>query len=392
MSFRFVITATLAALFVGALAWFNFLFKPNMIKGFISAQVPPPATVTSEKARNEQWIEQLTSIGTLFSSHGVDVTSQVAGIVTEVHAASGSDVQQGAPLVQLDIAVEQADLASAKATLAEAEVAFQRQSNLVAKQVTSEANVDTARAKRDTAQAAVNRIEAVIAQKSIKSPVSGRLGIRKVERGQYVSPGMTLVTVQQLDPIRADFPMPEQAIGKLRVGQQIEIGVDAYPNKVFKGTIESLDARVAQDTRTLLVRGSLPNPERKLLPGMFANVTVLVGNPRQVVTVPRTALSYSLYGDSLYLVKAATPPAGDDDAKAGQAKAAAASATGERKLVAERRFIKVGQSRDDRVAIIDGVAAGEEVVTTGQLKLNPGAAIRIDNAQPLVRPEERPKE
>ncbi|HEX5999700.1 MAG TPA: efflux RND transporter periplasmic adaptor subunit [Hyphomicrobiaceae bacterium] len=392
MSFRFVITATLAALFVGALAWFNFLFKPNMIKGFISAQVPPPATVTSEKARNEQWIEQLTSIGTLFSSHGVDVTSQVAGIVTEVHAASGSDVQQGAPLVQLDIAVEQADLASAKATLAEAEVAFQRQSNLVAKQVTSEANVDTARAKRDTAQAAVNRIEAVIAQKSIKSPVSGRLGIRKVERGQYVSPGMTLVTVQQLDPIRADFPMPEQAIGKLRVGQQIEIGVDAYPNKVFKGTIESLDARVAQDTRTLLVRGSLPNPERKLLPGMFANVTVLVGNPRQVVTVPRTAVSYSLYGDSLYLVKAATPPAGDDGAKAGEAKAAAASATGERKLVAERRFIKVGQSRDDRVAIIDGVAAGEEVVTTGQLKLNPGAAIRIDNAQPLVRPEERPKE
>ncbi len=392
MSFRFVITATLAALFVGALAWFNFLFKPNMIKGFISAQVPPPATVTSEKARNEQWIEQLTSIGTLFSSHGVDVTSQVAGIVTEVHAASGSDVQQGAPLVQLDIAVEQADLASAKATLAEAEVAFQRQSNLVAKQVTSEANVDTARAKRDTAQAAVNRIEAVIAQKSIKSPVSGRLGIRKVERGQYVSPGMTLVTVQQLDPIRADFPMPEQAIGKLRVGQQIEIGVDAYPDKVFKGTIESLDARVAQDTRTLLVRGSLPNPERKLLPGMFANVTVLVGNPHQVVTVPRTAVSYSLYGDSLYLVKAATPPAGDDDAKAGQAKAAAASATGERKLVAERRFIKVGQSRDDRVAIIDGVAAGEEVVTTGQLKLNPGAAIRIDNAQPLVRPEERPKE
>jgi membrane fusion protein (multidrug efflux system) len=336
--------------------------------------------VTSEPAKTEKWIEQLTSIGTLISSHGVDVTSQVAGIVTEVNAESGSEVERGAPLVQLDIAVEQADLASAKAVLAEAEVAFQRQSDLIAKRVTSEANLDTARAKRDTAQAAVNKIEAVIAQKSIKSPVSGRLGIRKVEKGQYVSPGMTLVTVQALDPIRVDFPMPEQAIGKLRVGQQIDIGVDAFPGEVFKGRIESLDARVAQDTRTLLVRGSLANPQRKLLPGMFANLVVLVGEPRDVVTVPRTAVTYSLYGDSLYVVK----PAGETTEGAAPA--------GERKLIADRRFIKTGQARDDRVAVVSGVAAGEQVVTTGQLKLNPGAAIRIDNAQPLARPEERPKQ
>jgi membrane fusion protein, multidrug efflux system len=384
MRLRFIITGILAALFVGALAWFNFSFKPNLIKTIISSQVPPPATVTSELARTEQWIEQLTSIGTLISSHGVDVTSQVAGIVTEVLAESGSDVEQGTPLVQLDIAVELADLASAKAVLAEAEVAFKRQANLIEKQVTSEANLDTARSKRDTALAAVNKIEAVIAQKTIKAPVSGRLGIRKVERGQYVSVGMTLVTLQALDPIRADFPMPEQTIGKLKVGQTIEIAVDAYPGTVFKGTIESLDARVAQDTRTLLVRGSLPNRERKLLPGMFANITVLVGDARQVVTVPRTAVTYSLYGDSLYVVKALDQPA---DAAAGEA-----AKDGARKLMAERRFVKTGQARDDRVAITAGVAAGDEVVTTGQLKLNPGAAIKVDNGQPLVRPEERPKQ
>jgi membrane fusion protein (multidrug efflux system) len=387
MKFRFVVTGILAALFVGALAWFNFTFKPNMIRTIMSSQVPPPATVTSETAKTEQWIEQLSSIGTLISSHGVDVTSQVAGIVTEVYATSGSDIEQGAPLVQLDVSVEEADLASAKAVLAEAEVAFRRQVDLIEKRVTSEANLDTARSKRDTAQAAVAKIEAVIAQKTIKAPVTGRLGIRKVERGQYVSPGMTLVTLQALDPIRADFPMPEQAIGKLRVGQQIEIAVDAYPGKVFKGTIESLDARVAQDTRTLLVRGSLPNPQRKLLPGMFANITVLVGDPRPVVTVPRTAVTYSLYGDSLYVVKTPDQPA---DAGAGQA--AAASKDGARKFVAERRFVKTGQARDDRVAITSGVATGDEVVTTGQLKLNPGAAIRVDNGQPLVRPEERPKQ
>jgi membrane fusion protein, multidrug efflux system len=283
--------------------------------------------------------------------------------------------------------VATASLESAKAVLAEAEVAFKRQADLIEKKVTSEASLDTARSKRDTAQAAVNKIEAVIAQKTINAPVSGRLGIRKVERGQYVSPGMTLVTVQALDPMRADFPMPEQAIGKLRVGQRIEIAVDAYPDKVFNGTIESLDARVAQDTRTLLVRGSLPNPERQLLPGMFANVTVLVGDARPVVTVPRTAVTYSLYGDSLYVVKAAPP---EDKGAAGQA--AASPPNGERKLVAERRFVKTGQAREDRVAIVSGIQSGDEIVTTGQLKLNPGAAIRVDNAQPLVRPEERPKE
>ncbi len=390
MTIRFIVTGVIAAFLVGGLAWFNFIFKPDMIRGFITANVPPPATVTSEQARTEKWVEQLTSIGTLFSSHGVDVTSQVAGIVTEMNAASGSDVEQGAPLVRLDIAVELADLASANAVLAEAELAFKRQADLIEKRVTSEASMDTARTKRDTAQAAVNKVEAVIAQKTIKAPVSGRLGIRKVERGQYVSAGMTLVTLQALDPMRADFPMPEQAIGKLRVGQQIEIAVDAYPGKVFKGTIESLDARVAQDSRTLLVRGSLPNPQRRLLPGMFANVTVLLGEPRAVVTVPRTAITYSLYGDSLYVVKEAARPEDKDKGTGGQA--AASPAAGERKLIAERRFVKTGQARDDRVTIVSGIQVGDEIVTTGQLKLNPGAVIRVDNAQPLVRPEERPKE
>jgi membrane fusion protein (multidrug efflux system) len=138
----------------------------------------------------------------------------------------------------------------------------------------------------------------------------------------------------------------------------------------------------------MLVRGSLPNPQRKLLPGMFANVTVLVGEARAVVTVPRTAVTYSLYGDSLYVVKEAPKP---EDTTKGSG-AAASPAGSERKLIAERRFVKTGQARDDRVAIVSGIQAGDEIVTTGQLKLNPGAAIRLDNAQPLVRPEERPKE
>ena len=383
MSRRFIITGLIAGLLLAGLAWFNFAFKPNMIKTIMSSQVPPPATVTSEAAKAEKWIEQLPSIGTLTSSHGVDMTSQIAGIVTEVYLESGAEAERGTSLVQLDIAVELADLASSKATLQEAEVGFQRQADLIAKRVTSEANLDTARAKRDTASAAVNKIQAVIAQKTIKAPVSGRLGIRKVERGQYVSPGMVLVTLQQLDPIRVDFPMPEQLISKLRVGQQLEVTVDTFPGEIFKGEIESLDARVAQDTRTLLVRGSLPNGRRLLLPGMFANVVVLAGEPREVVTVPRTAITYSLYGDSIYAVKSVAGSSPGDGK---------ADATAESKLVADRRFVKTGEAREDRVVVLTGVAVGEQVVTTGQLKLNPGAAIRIDNTQPLSRPEERPKQ
>jgi membrane fusion protein (multidrug efflux system) len=198
---------------------------------------------------------------------------------------------------------------------------------------------------------------------------------------------MALVSLQALDPIRADCPMPEQHIGKLRVGEAVELTVDAFPGQVFQGEIQSLDARVAQDTRTLLVRAILPNKERKLLPGMFANVTVLVGEAGDVVTVPRTAITYSLYGDSVYVVK----PAPEKEGAAATSSAAAGQPAGEQ-LIAERRFVRTGQVRDGRVAVTFGLAAGERVITTGQLKINPGASIRIDNSQPLTPPDVRPKQ
>jgi membrane fusion protein, multidrug efflux system len=389
---RFIITAIVIGALLGALSYFQFVFKPNMIRSFLSQMKPPAATVTAETAKLEKWGERLSSIGTLIASQGVDVTTQVAGVVTEIYFESGQDVEQGAKLVQLDVAVELADLASGKATLQEAEVAFQRQNDLINKRVTSEANLDTARAKRDTAQATVKRVEAVIAQKLIVAPFSGRLGIRKVEKGQYVSAGPALTSLQALDPIRVDFPMPEQSIGKLRIGQAVSLTVDAFPGQMFKGEIQSLDARVAQDTRTLLVRGLLPNKDRKLLPGMFANVTVHAGEPVETVTVPRTAVTYSLYGDSVYVVKPAPPQGGQAQGQAGGAQAQEAQKSGEPALIADRRFVRTGQVREDRVAIVDGLVAGEEVVTTGQIKLNPGASIRIDNTQPLTRPEDRPRQ
>ncbi len=374
---RFFIALIIIGVLFGGLAYFQLAFKPKMIKEFLAAQTPPPATITAEAAKSEEWIERLPAIGTLIASQGVEIASQVAGIVTGIGFESGQDVPVGSKLVQLDISVEQADLASAQAILKEAEVSFKRQMDLLMKSVASEANVDTARAKRDSAEAALNRIKALIAQKAIMAPFAGRLGIRHVELGQYISPGLAMVSLQALDPIWVDFPMPEQNVGKMHVGATIELTVDAFPGQTFKGEIASLDARVSQETRTLLVRGTLPNPDRTLLPGMFANVAVLSGAPQKVISLPRTAITYSLYGDSVYVLKpleGQPTPAKPEDAV----------------YIVERRFVKSGQVRQDRVAITSGLKAGEQVVTTGQVKLFNGSHVKVDNSQALVPPAVRP--
>jgi membrane fusion protein, multidrug efflux system len=374
---RFLIALIIMGVLVGGLAYFQLVFKPTMIKQFLSSQVPPPATITAEAAKTEEWIERLPAIGTLIASRGVEIASQVAGIVTGLGFESGQDVEAGAKLVQLDVSVEEADLASAQAILKEADVSFKRQSDLLIKSVSSEATVDTARSKRDSSEAALNRIRALIAQKGILAPFAGRLGIRHVELGQYISPGLAMVSLQALDPIWVDFPMPEQNVSKLHVGEPLELTVDALPGQVFKGEIASLDARVAQDTRTLLVRGTLPNPNRTLLPGMFANVAVLAGSPQKVISVPRTAVTYSLYGDSVYVLKpleGQPAPAKPEDTV----------------YAVERRFVKSGQVREDRVAITQGLKPGEQVVTAGQVKLFNGSHVKVDNSQVLVPPAERP--
>jgi membrane fusion protein, multidrug efflux system len=382
---RFIIAAIIVGLFLGGVGYFNLVFKPQMIGEFMKKMVPPPATVTAEPAKTDSWTDRLHSIGTLIAIQGIDVAPQVGGIVSNYFFDSGQDVAKGAKLLQLDTSVEEADLTSNKAMLVEANADFGRQSSLVKKGSVSEAVLDTTIAKRDSAAAAVQRVEAIIAQKNITAPFAGRLGLRRMEKGQYVSPGQALVWLQALDPIWIDFPVPEGDVGKMKVGSAIELTVDAYPKEMFKGEIEAFDARVAQETRTLMVRGRLPNPDHKLLPGMFANIGVLEGAPKEVVTVPRTALTYGLYGDSVWVVKEA--PQGD--AKQAQPGAAAAA---EQQLIAERRFVRVGPTQGDTVAILEGVKAGEQVVTSGQLKLHPDAPVKVDNSQPLTPPTERPKQ
>jgi membrane fusion protein, multidrug efflux system len=232
---RFLIAAILVALFLGGVGYFNLVFKPKMIGEFMAKTKPPAATVTAERAGTKDWVDRVQSIGTLIAIQGVDVSPEVAGIVKDYHFESGNDVAKGAQLVELDTSVEEADLARNRAVLLEANADLGRQMSLVKKGNVSQAVVDTTISKRDTAAAAVQRMEAVIAQKNITAPFAGRLGLRRVEKGQYVKAGDPLVWLQALDPIWIDFPVPEGDLGKLKVGAPIELGVNAYPGETFKG-------------------------------------------------------------------------------------------------------------------------------------------------------------
>ena len=399
---RFVIAAVIVALFLGGIGYFQFVMKPKFIGEFMAKMVPPPATVTAEPAKTENWIDRVRAIGTLVAIEGVDVAPQVGGMVTDYFFDSGQDVEKGAKLVKLDTSVEEADLADRKAVLQQADIDFGRQSRLVKQADVSQATLDATIAKRDSAAAAVQRVEAIIAQKTITAPFAGRLGLRHMEKGQYMSPGQAMVWLQALDPIWVDFPVPEGTVGKFMIGSAIELAADAYPGQLFKGEVEAFDAKLGQDTRTLMVRATVPNPDRKLLPGMFANVAVLAGSANEFVTVPRTAVTYSLYGDSVWVVKEGAPAPAASPAPIASAEpvasAVAADVTpvgsipAEPKLTVERRFVRVGPTEGDRLAILEGVKAGEEVVTSGQLKLQPGATIKVDNSSALKPPAELPKQ
>ncbi|MEX2200333.1 MAG: efflux RND transporter periplasmic adaptor subunit [Dongiaceae bacterium] len=417
---------------VGGFAYFQFVTKPKMIQEFMSAGGMPSATISAAEAQADAWVPIQPAIGTLRAVQGIDVAPQLGGVIRALHFDSGETVTVGTLLVELDDEVEQADLKSGLAALNEANLTLGRQQELFERGNTSAASLDASIASRDTAAATVERARALIDQKSIEAPFSGLLGIRLVDVGQYVSPGTPLVTLQQQAPIYADFPIPEQSIATIAVGQTIEVRVDAFPGEMFTGEIESIDAKVEQETRDVLVRAVLPNVDQKLLPGMFANVAVLAGDPVDVVTIPRTAVSYSLYGDSIYVIvvpegaakpnltpdetsmeqteaietaEGETAVAGDvpitdeapaeaasettsDDASATDAAATDAAPP----LVVERRFIRVGETRGNLASIAEGLAPGEIVVTSGQLKLFPGAPVVIDNSIALDPPAVRPNE
>ncbi len=383
-AFALILVLIVFAGLVGGLGWFQFIFKPQMIKGIISKMPQPVQTISVVEAKAEKWAPSVPAIGTLRAVAGVDIAPQVGGVIVAMNFDRGQDVQKGALLIQLDDSVEQADLRSNLATQKNADVSLDRQKGLIVGGNTAKATLDQAQATRDAAAAAVERSKALIAQKALTAPFSGRIGLRKGDIGQYVAPGTSVANLQQLDPIYADFPVPEQNLGVMKVGAELSLTVDAYPGRVFKGVIRAIDARVSSDTRNVLIRGETPNPDKILLPGMFANVSVSAGQVREVVTVPRTGVTFSLYGDTIFVVKPEAPEAGA---------AQAASAPGDQIMTVERRVVKVGDTREDRVAILEGLKAGETIASEGQLKLQSGMRVRVDNSTALpAPPSPRPKQ
>jgi membrane fusion protein (multidrug efflux system) len=335
-----------------------FFFKIAMMKKYMSKFAPPPAAVTTTTVESNVWHPYIEAVGSLKAEQSIEVTPDVGGKIVAIHFKSGQSVEQGAPLVDLDASTQQAQLKADQAQLALNKMDYQRTLTLSKRKAVSASEVDTARAKLEAQQAMVQGDEAALAKMHIVAPFAGRLGIREVSLGQYVAPppasGGNIVQLSALDPMLVQFDLPQQDLPKLKMDQKIVVTVDAFPGKTFNGKITSTNADLTEDSRTLLVQAAVDNPARLLVPGMFVNVHVLLPAQKNIIMVPQTAIVYSLYGDSVYVVN--------------------------KDKTVTQRFVTIGQAQGINVAITKGLQAGEEIVTSGQIKLHNGSAIKVNNS------------
>ena len=362
----FIIVGLLLAVLVGGLVGFN-AFRTKMITQFFANNKPPPATVTVAEAKSEVIPNLLTAVGDLAAVHQVNVTSDVSGRITDIMFTAGSNVKAGSPLVQLFDGPEQADLASFKAQATVAQLSLDRAKQLAARQFGPQATVDQAQAAYDQANAGIAKTQAIISQKLVRAPFDGELGVRHVEVGQFLTAGTQIVTLTDLSTLYANFTVTEKDSGNLKVGQTVRVLVDAYPGRTFEGKVTAIEPQIATDTRNIRVQATLDNPDRILKPGMFATTTVVLPDKPAVITVPETAVDYTLYGDSVFLITEKT------------------ASDGKTSLTAVRTFVRTGNRITGRAEILSGLKAGDRVVAVGQLKLQSGAAVAIstDPAPPI---------
>jgi multidrug efflux system membrane fusion protein len=306
----------------------------------------------------------LTAVGDLAAVHQVNVTTDVSGRITDIMFTPGASVKAGAPLVQLFDGPDQGDLANFKAQATVAQLSLDRAKQLAARQFGPQATVDTAQAAFDQANAGIAKTQAIISQKLVRAPFDGELGVRHVEVGQFLTAGTQIVSLTDLSELYANFTVTEKDSGNLKVGQTVRVMVDAYPGRKFEGKITTIEPQISTDTRNIRVQATIVNPERILKPGMFATTTVVLPDKPPVVTVPETAVDYTLYGDSVFLI---TEKKEDD---------------GKTSLTAVRSFVQAGNRIEGRAEILKGLKAGDRVVAVGQLKLQSGSAVTI-SADPL---------
>ncbi|OAF11283.1 MULTISPECIES: efflux RND transporter periplasmic adaptor subunit [Bradyrhizobium] len=368
----FLIVGTLLGVLVGGLVWFN-SFRGQMIKQFFANNKPPPVAVSAAEAKSEVVPNLLTAVGELAAVHQVNVTTDVNGRVTEIKFEPGAHVDEGTPLVQLFDAPEQGDLANYKAQATVAQLSLDRAKQLASRQFGPQATVDTAQAAYDQALAGIAKTEALISQKLVRAPFSGDLGVRKVELGQYLTAGTAIVSLTDLSELWANFTVTEKDSGNLKVGQPVRLKVDAYPGRTFEGKITTIEPQISTDTRNIRVQATIANPEKILKPGMFVTTTVVLPDKPAVITVPETAVDYTLYGDAVFVI---TEKKEDD---------------GKTSLSAVRTFVQTGNRVDGRAEILKGLKAGDKVVAVGQLKLQSGAPVSISNDPAPQIPAQPPR-
>jgi membrane fusion protein, multidrug efflux system len=372
MGLWFIIVGGLLAVVVGAIVYFEH-WREGFIKNIFANNKPPPATVTVAQAKSEIVPNLLTAVGDLAAVHQVNVTNDVSGRITDIMFTAGASVKAGAPLVQLFDGPEQGDLASFKAQATGAALALDRAKQLAARQYGPQSTADAAQANYEQAVAGIAKTEAIISQKLVRAPFDGELGVRKVEVGQFLTAGTQIVTLTDLSMLYANFTVPEKASSALQVGQTVRLSVDAYPGRTFEGKITTIEPQIAADTRNIRVQATIANPDHILKPGMFTTTTVVLPDNPPVVTVPETAVDYTLYGDSVFLITEKK----EDDGKAS--------------LTAVRSFVRTGKRVDGRAEVVEGLKPGDRVVAVGQLKLQSGAAVAISTDPPPPIPANPPR-
>jgi membrane fusion protein, multidrug efflux system len=361
----FIGIGLLLGLVLGILYGFN-AFRSHAIATVFANMKPPPAQISAATATSEQVPHFAAGIGSLAAVHQVTITPEVGGRIVEINFESGAKVGAGDKIVQINDAPDQGDLANYQAQARWAAVSLQRAQALAAHQYGSRETVDQTQSQLDQANAQIGKTTAIIAQKQIKAPFAGRLGVRQVDLGQYVNPGAPIVTLTDLSTLYVNFTLPTQLAPQITVGQQVDVSADAFPGRKFTATITSIEPQISASTRTVAVQATMPNPDEALLPGMFVNAAVVLAKEAPEVVLPETAVDYTLYGDSVYVIR----PDGAD-------------ADGKPVLKAFRTPVKTGLRFNNKVAILDGLKPGDRVVAAGQIKVQDGAAVIVtDNPAP----------
>ena len=363
-----VLVGLLIAVVLGLLWGFN-RFRESAIQNFFANNKPAPAQISAVTAESAAVPNFAHGIGSLAAVHQVTITPEVGGRIVSIAFTAGAAVKAGDPLLQINDAPDRADLANYQAQSRWALVTLQRNTMLLKSQFASQETVDQNRTAYDQAIAQIQKTEAIIAQKQVRAPFSGRLGVRQVEIGQYINPGAAIVTLTDLTQLYVNFTLPTELRSQIAVGQRVNVTTDAFPGRSFAATITTIEPQIRADTRTITVQATMPNPNEEMLPGMFVDAAVVLPAQPDQVVVPETAVDYTLYGDSVYVIR--EDGTGPD---------------GKPVLKAFRTPVKTGQRWDGKVAILTGLKPGDRVVAAGQVKLQNGGAVAISDTPPPQPP------